>query len=215
MAEFYMKDLLARAGLAERFSVASAATSAEELGNGVYPPVRALLAQKGVDCAEKTARQLRAADYDDFDLLVGMDGENLKSMRRRFGDDPAGKLRLLLDFAGRPGESVADPWYTRDFAKAWDDVSAGCRRLLEALSGAKLIDFLGCERREELYAVLRRAIGWKDWYGENLDALWDVLTGLPHEGARFVIALPREDSPARDYAAKLREVFREADALAE
>ena len=96
-----------------------------------------------------------------------------------------------------------------------DDVSAGCRGLLEALSGAKLIDFLGCERREELYAVLRRAMGWKDWYGENLDALWDVLTGLPHEGARFVIALPREDSPARDYAAKLREVFREADALAE
>lgn len=215
MAEFYMKDLLERAGLAGAFLVDSAATSDEELGNPVYPPVRALLAQKGIDCAGKSARQLGAADYADFDLLVGMDEENMKNLRRRFGDDPADKLRLLLDFAGRPGRSVADPWYTRRFEKAWDDVCEGCRGLLEALTGAKLLDFIGCERREELYAVLRRAMGWQDWYGENLDALWDVLTGLPHEGERFTIALPRESSPVRDYAEKIRGVFREAGLLAE
>ena len=213
MAEFYMKDLAARAGLADDFAIASAAVSTEELGNGVYPPVRALLDAQGIDCRGKTVRLLRAADYEDFDLLIGMDEWNLRAMRRLFGADAAGKLRLLLDFAGRPGEAVADPWYTRDFRAAWDDVTAGCRGLLEALTGAKLIDFAGCETREELYAALRRTMGWADWYGENLDALWDVLTGLPHEGERFAVALPRGDSPVYDYAARIREVFEEAGAM--
>ena len=210
MSEFVMKDLAARAGLADMFYVASAATSAEELGNGVYPPVRALLARHGIDCAGKTVRLLRPADIDDFDLLIGMDEYNLRHMRRLFGADGAGKLHLLLDYAGRPGETVADPWYTRDFQATWDDVTAGCRGLLEALTGTKLIDFADCEKREDLYAVLRREMAWKDWYGENLDALWDVLTGLPHEGERFTVALPRADGPVRDYAARIRAVFEEA-----
>ena len=208
-----MKDLAARAGLADAFFVASAATSAEELGNGVYPPVRALLERHGIDCAGKTVRLLRPADSDDFDLLIGMDEWNLRAMRRLFGADAAGKLHLLLEYAGRPGEAVADPWYTRDFRAAWDDVTAGCRGLLEALTGTKLIDFAGCETREALYAVLRREMAWEDWYGGNLDALWDVLTGLPHEGERFAVALPRGDSPVYDYAARIREVFEEAGAM--
>ena len=211
MAEFYMKDLAERAGLADDFEILSAATSSEELGNGVYPPVRALLERQGIDCAGKTVRLLRAGDYEAFDLLIGMDDYNLRRMRRLFGEDAAGKLHLLLEFAGRPGEAVADPWYTRDFRAAWDDVTAGCRGLLETLSGTKLIDFAGCESREELYAVLRREMAWEDWYGGNLDALWDVLTGLPHEGERFTVALPRADSPAYDYAEKIRAVFREAE----
>ena len=155
MAEFYMKDLTARAGLAEAFTIASAATSAEELGNGVYPPVRALLERHGIDCSGKTARQMRAADAEEYDLLIGMDEYNLRHMRRLFGADGAGKLHLLLDYAGRPGETVADPWYTRDFRATWNDVAAGCRGLLEALTGTKLIDFADCESREELYDVLR------------------------------------------------------------
>ena len=121
MAEFYMKDLAGRAGLSETLEIASAAVSAEELGNGVYPPVRALLDAQGIDCRGKTVRLLRATDYEDFDLLIGMDEWNLRAMRRLFGADAAGKLRLLLDFAGRPGEAVADPWYTRDFRAAWDE----------------------------------------------------------------------------------------------
>ncbi len=211
MAEFYIKDLAKRAGLAGEFEILSAATSSEELGNGVYPPVRALLERQGIDCTGKTVRLLRASDYEAFDLLIGMDDYNLRRMQRLFGEDAAGKLHLLLEFAGRPGEAVADPWYTRDFRAAWDDVTAGCRGLLETLSGTKLIDFAGCESREELYAVLRREMAWEDWYGGNLDALWDVLTGLPHEGERFTIALPRADSPAYDYAEKIRAVFREAE----
>ncbi|MBQ5977332.1 MAG: barstar family protein [Oscillospiraceae bacterium] len=211
MAEFYMKDLAERAGLAGEFEILSAATSSEELGNGVYPPVRALLERQGIDCTGKTVRLLRASDYEAFDLLIGMDDYNLRRMQRLFGEDAAGKLHLLLEYAGRPGEAVADPWYTRDFRTAWDDVTAGCRGLLETLSGTKLIDFAGCESREELYAVLRREMAWEDWYGGNLDALWDVLTGLPHEGERFTIALPRADSPAYDYAEKIRAVFNEAE----
>ena len=206
-----MKDLAERAGLAGEFEILSAATSSEELGNGVYPPVRALLERRGIDCAGKTVRLLRASDYEAFDLLIGMDEYNLRRMRRLFGEDAAGKLHLLLEYAGRPGEAVADPWYTRDFRAAWDDVTAGCRGLLETLTGTKLIDFAGCETREELYAALRREMAWEDWYGGNLDALWDVLTGLPHEGERFTIALPRADSPAYDYAEKIRAVFREAE----
>ena len=211
MAEFVMKDLAARAGLADAFCVASAATSAEELGNGVYPPVRALLERHGIDCAGKTVRLLRPADSDDFDLLIGMDEYNLRYMRRLFGAAEAGKLHLLLDYAGRPGETVADPWYTRDFQATWDDVTAGCRGLLEALTGTKLIDFADCESREELYGVLRREMAWEDWYGGNLDALWDVLTGLPHEGEHFTVALPRAAGPVRDYAEKIRAVFEEAE----
>ena len=207
-----MKDLAARAGLADEYIIASAATSTEELGNGVYPPVRALLAKHGIDCRGKTARQLRAADAEEFDLLIGMDEYNLRYMRRLLGPEVQGRLHLLLDYAGRPGETVADPWYTRDFRATWDDVAAGCRGLLEALTGTKLIDFADCESREELYAVLRREMAWEDWYGGNLDALWDVLTGLPHEGERFTIALPRAEGPVRDYAARIRAVFDEAGA---
>ena len=133
MAEFVMKDLVKKAGLEERFHIESAATSAGEIGNPVYPPARRKLAQHGIGCAGKTSRQLRRDDYDAFDLLIGMDGANLRSMRRICGGDPAGKVRLLLEYAGRPGEEVADPWYTGDFDEAWWDVEAGCRGLLEAV----------------------------------------------------------------------------------
>ena len=105
MAEFYMKDLAERAGLAGEFEILSAATSSEELGNGVYPPVRALLEQRGIDCAGKTVRLLRASDYEAFDLLIGMDDYNLRRMQRLFGEDAAGKLHLLLEYAGPTSNS--------------------------------------------------------------------------------------------------------------
>ena len=134
MAEFVMKDLVRKAGrLEDEFSIASAATSTEEIGNPVYPPARRKLAEHGIGCAGKTARQLRRDDYDRYDLLIGMDGANLRNMRRICGGDPAGKLSLLLDWTGRPGD-VADPWYTGDFEATWRDVAAGCAALLAYLS---------------------------------------------------------------------------------
>ena len=111
MAEFVMKDLVRKAGLEESFYIESAATSREELGNPVYPPARRKLAEHGISCQGKTARQLTREDYQSFDLLVGMDWVNLRNMERICGGDPQGKLHLLLDYTARPGQ-VADPWYT-------------------------------------------------------------------------------------------------------
>lgn len=132
MAEFVMKDLVRKRGLEEAFHIESAATSTEEIGNPVYPPARRKLAEHGISCAGKTARQLRRDDYDRFDLLIGMDGANLRNMRRMCGGDPEGKAHLLLDFTNRPGE-VDDPWYSGDFDSTWSDVMAGCEGLLKSL----------------------------------------------------------------------------------
>ncbi len=132
MAEFVMKDLVNRAGQADAFQIASAATSTEETGNPVYPPARRKLAEHGIGCAGKTARQLTREDYAQYDLLIGMDRANLRNMNRLWGGDREGKLHLLLDYTSRPGD-VADPWYTGDFESTWRDVLEGCRGLLEHL----------------------------------------------------------------------------------
>ena len=129
MAEFVMKDLVEKAGLEGRFHIESAATSTEEIGNPVYPPARRKLAEHGIDCAGKRARQLTRSDYGKYDLLIGMDRANLRNMQRICGGDPGGKIHLLMDYTGRPGE-VADPWYTDDFETTWRDILAGCRGLL-------------------------------------------------------------------------------------
>lgn len=129
MAEFVMKDLVRKAGRAAEFSIASAATSTEEIGNPVYPPARRMLAAHGIDCTGKTARQLRKADYAQYDYLIGMDQANFRNMQRMCGGDPDGKIHLLLDFTDRPGQ-VADPWYTGDFQATWEDVLEGCEGLL-------------------------------------------------------------------------------------
>ena len=131
MAEFIMKDLVKKAGLENQFHIESAATSTEEIGNPVYPPARRKLAEHGIDCTGKTARQLTNSDYDKFDLLIGMDRANLRNMHRICGGDFASKMHLLMDYTDRPGD-VADPWFTDDFETTWRDVLAGCRGLLDA-----------------------------------------------------------------------------------
>lgn len=132
MAEFVMKDLVKKAGLEEQFQIASAATSTEEIGNPVYPPARRKLAEHGISCAGKTARQLTKADYALYDLLIGMDRANIRNMARICSGDPDGKIKRLLDFADRPGD-VADPWYTGDFDATWRNVLEGCQRMLARL----------------------------------------------------------------------------------
>lgn len=133
MAEFIMKDMVKKAGLADRFEIASAATSREELGNPVYPPARQKLAQHGIGCKGKAARQLTAEDYGYYDLLIGMEEANLRNMRRICGGDPEGKMHLILEDTTHPGD-VADPWYTGDFDTAWRDIEDGCRALLARLT---------------------------------------------------------------------------------
>lgn len=132
MAEFVMKDLVKKAGIEDQFQIASVATSTEEIGCPVYPPARRKLAEHGIGCAGKTARQLTRTDYTQYDLLIGMDRANLRNMRRICGGDPEGKIKLLLDYTDRPGD-VADPWYTGDFDATWRDVLEGCQRMLASL----------------------------------------------------------------------------------
>ena len=132
MAEFVLKDMVKQEGREKDFLIESAATSTEEIGNSVYPPARKKLAEHGIGCEGKTARQMRASDYRRFDLLIGMDRANLRNMQRICGGDPDGKIHLLLDYTGRPGD-VADPWYTGDFEATWRDVEEGCRGLLSAI----------------------------------------------------------------------------------
>lgn len=139
MAEFVMKDLVEKAGLSDKFYIESAATSTEEIGNSVYPPARRKLAEHGISCAGKTARQLRSSDYQRFDLLIGMDNWNLRNMNRMLGGDPEGKICLLLDFTNRPGE-VSDPWYTDDFESTWRDCLEGCQSLLDYCISEGLLD---------------------------------------------------------------------------
>ena len=138
MAEFVMKDLVKQAGLEAEFHIESAATSTEEIGCPVYPPARRKLAEHGIRCAGKTARQLTRTDYTQYDLLIGMDRANLRNMRRICGGDPEGKIKLLMDYTDRPGD-VADPWYTGDFDAAWRDVLEGCTELLENIRASLLI----------------------------------------------------------------------------
>ena len=133
MAEFVMKALVRQAGLEDELYIESAATSTEEIGNEVYPPARRKLAEHGITCKGKTARQMTRGDYNRFDLLIGMDTWNIRNMNRICGGDPEGKIHMLLDFTNRPGD-VADPWYTGYFEATWRDVLEGCQGLLEVIS---------------------------------------------------------------------------------
>ena len=130
MAEFIMKELVRKAGLEERYEIASAATSAEELGNPVYPPARRELAAHGISCKGKTARQITRRDYEDYDHLIAMEQYNLRNIRRIIPEDPEGKITLLMAHAGS-GEDIEDPWYTGNFSKVYQQIERGCQALLE------------------------------------------------------------------------------------
>lgn len=130
MAEFVLKDLVQKKGIAEEFHIESAATSTDEIGNGPHYGTVEKLAAVGVPIdGRKVARQLRADDYDKFDVFVGMDSANIRNMRRMLQGDPDGKVYKMLEFAGEERD-VADPWYTGDFDATYEDVSDGCVGLL-------------------------------------------------------------------------------------
>ncbi len=133
MAEYVMKDLVRKAGLESQFHIESAATSREEIGNPVYPPARRKLAEHGIACDGHAARQLTNAEYEKYDLLIGMDRANLRDMYRICGGDFSGKLHLLMDYTDHPRD-VTDPWYTDDFETTWQDVLSGCQGLLRELT---------------------------------------------------------------------------------
>ena len=129
MAEFIMKDLVRKEHLDGCITIASSATSTEEIGNPVYPPARAELKRHGLSCEGKFAVQVRKSDYDNYDLFVVMDRNNVRNISRIFGNDPKGKVHKLLSFAGR-SDDVSDPWYTDRFDVAYRDIYEGCAALL-------------------------------------------------------------------------------------
>ena len=128
-----MKHLAAETGRSDEFEIASAAVSEEEWGNPIYPPAAAILRRHGIAYdGQRIARQMKASDYEKYDLIIAMDEANIRGILRISGGDPDNKIRLLLDYAGEH-RNVADPWYTRDFETAYDDILLGCRALLAAL----------------------------------------------------------------------------------
>ena len=137
MAEFVMKHIVSSGNDAERFIIASSATSTEEIyggvGNPVYPPARAELEKHGIFCGERQAVQLKKEDYGRYDFIIAMDSNNVRNIMRLFGSDAENKVKKLLDFTRRGGD-VADPWYTGRFDAAYRDIVEGCKALYEYLS---------------------------------------------------------------------------------
>ncbi len=133
MAEFVLRDLVQRRGSGNRFEIASAATSTEEIGNPVHPGTRKILSRLGISCAGKHARQLIYSDGQHYDYIIGMDQRNMVNMNRILGNEAKNKLHKLLDFTGEYRD-VDDPWYSGDFEKTYEDVLNGCEALLELIS---------------------------------------------------------------------------------
>lgn len=136
MAEFVCRNMAAGLGGPDWLTVASAATSTEEIGRDIHPGTRRKLQEAGVPFSPRAAVQMTRSDYGRYDYLLGMDWRNLANMRRIAGGDPEGKIRLLLEFAGEDGE-IADPWYTGNFEETYEDVVRGCQGLLRFLKQQK------------------------------------------------------------------------------
>lgn len=132
MAEFVMKNMVEERGMAEQFYIASAATSTEEIGNGVHRGTRRKLAEQGISCEGKRAVQLKKSDYDKYDYILGMDGWNMSNMERMLPPDRENKVHRLLDFSDNPRD-IADPWYTGNFDVTYDDIVEGCMALFEKI----------------------------------------------------------------------------------
>ena len=132
MAEYLFRDMVQKKGLSDCFHIASAATSREEIGNGVHHGTRRKLAEVGVPCGEHRAVQITKKDYENYDYILIMDANNHRNLMRIIGADTEGKVHGLLDFSGRPRD-IADPWYTGNFDVTYDDVVEGCETFLEHL----------------------------------------------------------------------------------
>lgn len=132
MAEFVLRHMINKRGLSDKISVASSATSTEEIGNDTHRGTKAILTKYGIPFTRREAVQLTRADYNKYDMFIGMDSYNIRNMLRIFGADPDGKVIKLLDITDRGGD-VADPWYTGDFEVTYSDVVEGCEALLNRL----------------------------------------------------------------------------------
>ena len=132
-AEYIFKNIIDNERLADSFYVDSAATSTEEIGNEIYSPMRKALCSHDVPIGNHRARQVKRSEYDEFDLIIGMDEENMYYLSRILGDDPENKIHYLMEYTDTPKAEIEDPWYTRNFEKAYQDIYKGCKGLLERI----------------------------------------------------------------------------------
>ena len=132
MAEFIMKDIVKKAGLDEKIEISSVAATQDEIGNDMYPPAKRKLEEMGIPYTRRAARSFTSADYEKYDVIVGMDEENREDLLHLTQGDPKKKLKQLMDFTDTPKE-VADPWYTGNFNETYEDILRGTTGLLQAL----------------------------------------------------------------------------------
>ena len=130
MAEFVMKDKIKKNNLQDKFLIESKGTSYEEEGNDIYPNVKRLLDEKGISYTKRCSTTLLESDYEKYDYFIGMDQNNIRSMKYLFNNDPNNKIYRLLDFTELK-KDVEDPWYTRNFEKVYEEINIGCDKLLE------------------------------------------------------------------------------------
>ena len=133
-AQYIFDMLVGENHLQHELACDSAATSTEEIGNSVYPPMRQALVAHNIPIGDHRARQLRKSDYDNYDLIIGMDSENMYYIKRILGSDPEGKVHTLMEYTDSPGELIDDPWYTRDFETAYRQIRKGCEALISHLT---------------------------------------------------------------------------------
>ena len=136
MAEMMMKDRVEKLGKDSAFFIDSAATSTEEIGAGIYPPARRKLIEKGIDPGNHRARQVARADYDSFDMIIGMDSVNIRNLVRLFSGDPQKKVFRMMEFAGAERD-IADPWYTDDFEATYRDLQVSLDGLMRRFDSRK------------------------------------------------------------------------------
>ena len=132
-AQYIFDKMLIENNLDGRICCESAATSTEEIGNPIYPPMRRSLEGHGIPIGDHRARQLRRRDYEDYDILIGMDSENMYYMKYILGEDHEGKVHTLMEYTDTPSELIDDPWYTRDFETVYRQITRGCEALLDSI----------------------------------------------------------------------------------
>ncbi len=132
MAEFIMKSLVAGRGLQHKYCIDSAAVTTEEIGNGIYPPAKRKLYEKGIPFDDHRARLITKNEVEENDMVFVMDNSNLWYLRRILGGEPGANVSLMMECAGTRRD-VADPWYTGDFETTYRDLTQACTALIDSL----------------------------------------------------------------------------------
>ena len=136
MAEYVLKDMVKRRGMEEKFYIDSAATSTEEIGNPIYYGTKDKLNKEKIEYGNHLARRIEKEDYKKFDYIIGMEKQNVVNIKRIMGEDSENKVYKLLDFSNEPRD-IADPWYTGDFDKTYDDIVEGLEGFIKYLKEVK------------------------------------------------------------------------------